>query len=91
MSNLSVFQRNVIHALDCEISASAFLRACERVNALAAEEFALEVRFLLRVISPALARASSLHGLEQVPDGLVKFILDRHWHWRFPPKRGAVA
>lgn len=82
LSNLSILQRNIIHALDCEVVGKAFLRACDKVGVKAAERFAFEHRDLLRSIAPALAAASCGHGLEAIPDGLVKFIMDRHWHMR---------
>ncbi|MDR7032408.1 hypothetical protein [Mesorhizobium sp. BE184] len=83
MSNLSILQRNIIEGLDCEIAAKAFLRACDRTSVLAAEDFAYEVRRLVVFHSFALPLAASGHGLEQVPDGLLPFILERHWHSRF--------
>lgn len=90
-ANLSVLQRNIIHALDCEISATAFLRACDRVSARRAEEFATEVKALVAFVNPALAKASSIAGFETVPDGLLKFIMDRHWNLRFASNRRPVT
>ena len=88
MSNLSLLQRNIVAALDCEIAAKAFLRACDRTTVLAAENFALEVRTLVRFLEPALQHAAGGYGRHEVPEGLLKFILDRHWHDRFPAVKG---
>lgn len=78
-SNLSILQRNIIDALNCEIAAKAFLKACERVPELEAEQFALEVRMLVEFLEPALELAANGYNLEDVPSGLLEFILDRHW------------
>ena len=83
MSNLSIIQRNIIHALDCETSEKAFLRACDRVNVCAAEAFALEVSELVRFLSYGLTEAARGHGRDEAPQGLLTFILERHWHSRF--------
>lgn len=82
MSNLSTLQRNILQAIDCEVAGRTFLRACDKVATLEAERFAFEHRDLFRFLAPALAEASRVHGLEQVPDGLTEYILDRHWNMR---------
>ena len=81
MSNLSNLQRNIIQALDCDISAAGFLRACDKTTVQAAERFAYEVRALVSILQPSLQSAADGHGCD-VPSGLLKFILDRHWFWR---------
>lgn len=83
-SNLSILQRNIIDALDCEVASQAFLRACDRTGVLEAERFAIEVRQLVQFLDPALAKAATIHELEAVPDGLLQYMLDRHWHSWFP-------
>jgi hypothetical protein len=63
---------------------SVLLRACDRMPELAAEAFAYEVRTLVRGLSSMLPAAARAHGLNEVPAGLLTFILNRHWHLRFP-------
>lgn len=89
MSNLSVLQRNICHALDCPISEKHFLRACDKVSVLEAERFAFECRQLVRalgVMLPMAAKVSHVCVDGEVPSGLLQFFLDRHWFWRFPAK-----
>ncbi len=86
VSNLSVVQQNVINSMS-EFGAKVFLRACERLPDdrlhYEAEAFAREHERVAENLTVLLPLAAKPHG-EFVPDGLMKFILDRHWHSRFP-------
>lgn len=86
MSNLPIMDRNIIHGLASEVATASFLRARDRVGSAAAEAFAYEVRHLVDFLDAPLMSASAAHELESVPDGLLKFILDRHWNLRFPER-----
>lgn len=84
MSNLSVLQRNIIHALDCEVSEMFFLKALEKVDTLTAERHAYVHHMLVNRLSPMLDMAARVQGLDAVPQGLMAYILDRHWFTLFP-------
>jgi hypothetical protein len=84
VSNLSIRHQNwMLQWGDCEISSKAFLRALDHTNDIGAERFAHEVKKLVSVLAPALQSAASGFGLDTVPSGLLKFILERHWNMRF--------
>lgn len=82
MSNLSILQRNIIHALDSEVASTAFLDACSSATPLAAEKYALEVKLIEESLRPILDISSSLYGLPETPRGLLDYILTRHRHLR---------
>jgi hypothetical protein len=85
MNNLSVLQRNIIHALDNPIAEKQFLRACDKADVLAAERFGFEVKVLVDILDVMLPMAAKVSAVcDEVPNGLLQFFLDRHWFWRFP-------
>lgn len=91
MSNLSILQRNIIHALDDDAAETAFLRACDRVPVQAAERFAFEVRRVSRFLDRVLVAAARDHGAyPEVQADLKRFILERQWHRAYPAK-GTLA
>jgi len=84
MSNLSIRQRNTI---DCFLHApaqNAYLWAMDKGSEDRAYKFGCEVERLCEKLIPAIEAASATRGLEYAPSGLLKFILDRHRHLRFP-------
>ncbi len=87
MSNLSILQQNIANSMS-PLGAKVFLQACDRLSGdhfhYEAEAFAREHETLAGSISVLLPMASRAHDLEYVPEGLEKFVLDRHWHSRFP-------
>ena len=90
MSNLSIFDHNVIHAFAGVTDDAAALDEAEAIylrhvddGALKAEAIALEWLSLNERIAPMLEAAARPIG-GTVPDGLREFIRDRHYHWRFP-------
>ena len=90
MSNLSILQRNICHALDCEIASTWFLRACDRTGVLAAERFAQEVKMIVNLLTVWLGTAARGYRLDSAPDGLLDFIIRRHWFATFPAAGGAA-
>lgn len=86
MSNLSVLQRNIIQAIDCDLSANAFLKACDHTTVLDAERFALEYRALVRQLSYMLPTAAYNYSLTEAPNGLMLYILERYWYLNFGQK-----
>jgi hypothetical protein len=86
VSNLSILQQNIAHGFSASPHAhQAFFRALNLCDGtLRSEAFANEVLHLTGFMDFALPLASSGHHLGAVPDGLLAFILTRHWHYRFP-------
>jgi hypothetical protein len=87
--NLPILERNIIHGLACDESEKAFLRALERIDTFSAERFAYEHRTVYHATLTMLGLAAANYGLERAPDGLLKFLMDRHWFLRFPKARAA--
>lgn len=88
--NYSILQTNVINSLQSEDAIKAFLWACDKPDDprhYKAEEYAREVDALVEKLRPMLRMTSDVHGFETAPDGLERFILDRHKNLRYP--RGA--
>ena len=83
MSNLSILERNIIHAIDDDLAESAFLKAREFCGPLAAEAYALEYKAISNFLVPALLCAGGPHPTADLVD-LEQFIMKRHWHHHFP-------
>lgn len=82
MSNLSILERNMIHALDCEKTETAFLKAREHCCEFTAEAYALEYKRVSKAVATMLALAGSDTSANLAD--LHEFIMKRHWHFRFP-------
>ena len=84
MSNYSHLETNIIDSLQSHEAKTAFVRALDKTQPMKAELFANEVDELVSFLDPTLYSAALINNLETVPSGLLKFILDRHYHCRFP-------
>ena len=93
MTNLSIFERNVIHAFagaapDAEVieEASAVFLRLKEDGALRAEAAAYELIDLLEVVGPMLAAA--VRPFDPATGSEVRgFLRDRWWFWRHPAQR----
>ena len=86
--NPSILEQNILHALGDHPSVNrAFTRALDKTGSLtASESFAYEVKLLVDTLEKLLPIAAKQRGLDAAPDGLLNFILERHWFFRFPQK-----
>lgn len=88
--NYSTLQANILNSLSSEDAKKAFLWACDKPDDprhYKAEDYAREVDSLVQSIRPVLQSAACVHGYESPPDGLERFILERHKNLRFPRSR----
>lgn len=88
MGNPSILEQNILFALGAQPAVNrAFTRALDKTGSLtASESFAYEVKLLVDFLEKLLPIAAKQWGLDAAPDGLMDFILERHWFFRFPQK-----
>lgn len=91
MSNLTILQQKVLLQFETTFAQEAFLWACTRRDAdryqYAAEAYAREVEQLVSASDPMLALAALPFAEDwsnEKQEDLLRFILKRHLHWRFP-------
>jgi hypothetical protein len=90
-NNLSILEKNLIDSFETTQAQEEFMWAARRADAdkhlYIAEAYAREIDQLLSFVSPYAKVSAELHNLNEIPDGLIDFIVSRHRNKTFS-KRG---
>jgi hypothetical protein len=84
--NLPILYLNVLSFMPSDFAREVFLWATEQPwndrMCYRAEAFAEEAHRLREGMAPMLKMAAKIHGLDDIPPGLMDFFLTRHANWR---------
>lgn len=83
MTNLSILDRNIIHAMDDDDAELTFLRARDKLGSLRAEHLAYEWIFLRGVLKPIIEKVAddfeATTSENDVAEHVLSFIRERHY------------